>query len=183
VSEYAGKYVCWGNDGGGFCFARIVGECLSNTLFGKKEAFIVEDRISKNLDGALMHHQKKTILRREVIDLKKDIFDRKQGMEDLTDDQLFMLALAGRADGEVVVHKGVANMLEAEQGRPLEELANARLKDRMGLDAGDGPVLPKAEMPVDEEGPNVVPGTGMVSGAMSGVRLGYARGPALCRIP
>ena len=134
ASPYEGKYVCWGNDEGGFCFARIEGEATVNTVEGPRGVFIVVDRMSSNGNG-VSHYPKRTTLRKERLDLEKDVFDRKQGMDDLTDDQLFMLALAGRAEG--VVHKGVANMLEAEQGEPLEALAKARLKDRMGMEGGE----------------------------------------------
>lgn len=152
--NFDGKYVCCGNKEGGFCFARIVGEMIIGTATGKQEAFVVEDRIAKSGDGCISKHIGRSTIRKSVLNLQRDIFDRKQGMGDMSDDQLFMLALAGRADGGDGLHLGVANMIEAEMGKPLEELAKIKLKDRLGIDVDSDHEIVEDDK-IREEGPNV----------------------------
>jgi hypothetical protein len=132
--SYVGKYVCYGNEEGLFCWGRIESEVKVNTSKGLKEAFVLEGRMTGPHHGQVLHIHGKTTVRKEMLDLERDIFDKDtRGLEGLTDDQLFLLVLSGTVDGEVEgVHRGVMNMLKAEAGSALEKLAKEELEKRVG---------------------------------------------------
>jgi len=44
MSEFIGKFVCYDQADGGFCWGRIKDEAVVNTIHGEKEVFILTDR-------------------------------------------------------------------------------------------------------------------------------------------
>ena len=73
----------------------------------------------------------RTILRTDKIDLERDVFERKPGMEQLTDEQLFLSVLKGEPDADGVP-LGVANMLAAQKAEDFEAMARAEMRKRIG---------------------------------------------------
>jgi len=133
--SFVGKYVCWGNAEGGFCFGRIESEAAVNTAKGRKEVFVLVDRLSRSASGHVARIPYKTTLRKEMIDLANDVFDRKPGFDTMTDEQLFLTMLKGEAEpGDTAgMPMGLANMVTAG-GDDLQELAKEELEKRQ--DAG-----------------------------------------------
>lgn len=131
--SYVGKYVCYGNKEGLFCWGKIEAEGIVNTAKGLRGVFILVDRMSGPHNGSVTRIQGRTTIRKEMLDLEHDIFDKEAGLEDLTDDQLFLLVLSGEIDGELHgAHRGLVNMIQAKAGSGLEEIAKAELNRRVG---------------------------------------------------
>jgi len=124
MSEFVGKYVCYGNDEGMFCWGKIAAEVKVNTPEGEKGAFILENRMSgphKEGGERIRRWSTPTIIRR-------DFFD------EFTDDDLFLLVVGGLQDDSAIVmkNKGIKNMLLAKAVREFEEIAKRKLKERIG---------------------------------------------------
>jgi len=153
VISCVGKYVCYGRGDGKFCFGRIVAQTRVNSTDGERDAFVLEDRLcgphgERPADGEAHKRDPRmvpnvtkvggrTLLRMDKIDLGKDVFERRPGMETLTDEQLFLAVLKGELDGEDAdgVPLGVANMLAAQKGEGFEEMAKAEMRKRTGQKA------------------------------------------------
>ena len=120
VSEFIGKYVYYGNEEGGFCFGKIEDEMVVNSPQGLKEAFVLVNRMScVGGQASIMVHRGRSTLRKEKIDLKKDVFEKMQGLDTLTDEQLFLCMMSGNVDRDMVkdtIGRGVAMMLYREKG-------------------------------------------------------------------
>jgi hypothetical protein len=135
-----GKFVCYGDKEGGFCFGRIEDVCVINTQSGEQEAFILTNRITSSQGGVLINHSGRTILRASAID-EKDIYDEdmiKKGIGSLTDDELFLLAMMAKVEDLKIQSSslplGVINLFKTE-GSNLSEVAKQKLKERLGIDA------------------------------------------------
>ena len=130
TESYIGKYVCYGNTNGMFCWGKIESERVINTAKGLREVFVLVDRMTGPHNGQIIHIQGRTTVRKELLNLEKDIFTKKMGMEDLTDDQLFLFVLSGDMES---VHLGLMNMLRSESSKEkLEKVAKDELESRMG---------------------------------------------------
>lgn len=136
MSGFVGKYVYYGDKEGGFCFGRIVAEAKVNTADGIKEVFILEDRMSCQAGGKMNVIRGRTTLRKDRIDLEKDVYERKMSIGVLTDEQLFLCMMAGDVDKDVVrdaIGRGVAAMLYREKGEEgLVEGCKREMESRMG---------------------------------------------------
>lgn len=136
MGKFIGKYVCYGNADGLFCWGRIKAEAEVNTVEGPREVFILEGRMSGPYRAGgekIRKFKGDTILRKDMIDLEKDIFDKESGgLGTLTDDDLFLLVLKSREiESRDLGHLGVRNMLVAEAGGNLEEFAKNELRNRV----------------------------------------------------
>ena len=130
TESYIGKYVCYGNTNGMFCWGKIESEIVINTAKGLREAFVLVDRMTGPHNGQISRQKGRTTVRKELLNLERDIFTKKMGMEDLTDDQLFLFVLSGDMEN---VHLGLMNMLRSESSKEkLEKVAKDELESRMG---------------------------------------------------
>jgi len=129
VMNYVGKYVCYGNDEEGFCVAKIIGTGSVNTPDGPKDVFIVDDRICGQV-GRFFRIRGRTNLRVERLNLMTDVFNFEPGMGIMTDEQLFLTMLNGRADLADGVPLGLANMLTALKGQEVSAMAKEELEKR-----------------------------------------------------
>ena len=129
--DLIGKYVCYGNEEGGFCWGKIVGETKINMIEGKVAAFIIDDRMTcKGKGHRVIKHDKSTILPRSGINLDTDILNEESLMADFDNEQLFRVAMGDMS----CVGLGVKNM--AEHGckgveASVADTAASILKERM----------------------------------------------------
>lgn len=135
--SFKGKYVYYGNDEGGFCFGRIESEAKVNTVEGEKRVFILVNRMScMGGKSDIMVHKGRSNLRVDKIDLKKDVFEKMQGLDTLTEEQLFLCMMSGGVDRDVVndtIGRGVAMMLYREKGEDgFVGACKSELECRMG---------------------------------------------------
>lgn len=94
MSGFIGKYVCWGDDVGMFCWGRIKAEVVVNTADGLKEAFILDERMSGGGGRGIQKHNRDTILQKDRINVERDVFDRDvQEFESISNDDLFLLMM------------------------------------------------------------------------------------------
>lgn len=118
--SFEGKYVYYGNAEGGFCFGRIESEAKVGSPDNPREVFILVNRMScMGGQGTITTHVGKSILRKDKIDLKKDVYEKMRGLDTLTEEQLFLCMMTGDVDRDVVndsIGRGVAMMLYREKG-------------------------------------------------------------------
>lgn len=115
-SQYIGKYVCYGNSDGGFCWGKIKCIVHVNTQKGLKDAFVLTDRITcpgypfKNT----RRHKGDTLLQIDKISLEQDIVEKDEPFKDFTDDELFLLVMQGEVNLARMGNKGlgIKNLLE-----------------------------------------------------------------------
>jgi hypothetical protein len=116
-SQYVGKYVCYGNSDGGFCWGKIKSAVQINSQKGFKDAFVLTDRITcpglpyKNM----RRHSGDTLLQIDKISLEQDIVEKDEPFKDLTDDELFLLVMRGEVNLARLGNKGlgIKNLLES----------------------------------------------------------------------
>jgi len=162
-----GKFVCFGNDKGGFCWGRIVEEVKVNSPKGWMEAFVLEDRMvcseppytSSNIHS--IHGR--TIIRCDKIDLKRDVVEKNQTLADFTDDELFLLTMQGSLDAKAIRERGLASgfvaMIEsmaAKENTIISDMASGILKERMGIETEE--VAGNSEVSATEVTGNTVHG-------------------------
>ena len=117
--QYIGKYVCYGNDDGGFCWGKIKSVVRINTRDGEKDAFIMTDRTTCNgkpyTANNVRHHPGNTLLQIDKISLERDIVEKDEMFKDLTDDELFLLVMQGEVDLTRFGNKGlgIRNLCES----------------------------------------------------------------------
>lgn len=132
-SQYIGKYVCYGDDDGGFCFGKIKGVIQINTQKGKRDAFVMTDRTTcpgkpyKNI----RHHPKDTGLLIENISLDRDIVDKDEVFKDLTDDELFLLIMQGEVNLDRLGNKGLGIKNLCESAGCDSSVVRQALDDRL----------------------------------------------------
>lgn len=142
--SFVGKYVYYGNNEGGFCFGKIESEAKVGSLKEEKEVFILVNRMSCMGGGSdIMVHRGRSILRKDKINLEKDIFEKMQGLDILTEEQLFLCMMSGGVDKDVVndtIGRGVAMMLYREKGEDgFVGACKLELEHRMGQgESGQG---------------------------------------------
>jgi hypothetical protein len=144
MSEFIGKYVCYGNDAGMFCWGRIKAECEINTVEGHKDAFIMDQRMSgpHGSGERIRKYKGDTILRKDVINLETDIFDRDvREFNEVTNDDLFLLVMDSEVGLEALKSMkslGPLNMMMSSQGSSTHEsVASNLLKKRLGMTQDD----------------------------------------------
>ena len=136
MSGFIGKYVCWGDDVGMFCWGRIKAEVVVNTADGLKEAFILDERMSGGGGRGIQKHNRDTILQKDRINVERDVFDRDvQEFESISNDDLFLLMRDSDVGVESMKDRkslGPWNMLKSLQGRHgRENVAADLLRKRM----------------------------------------------------
>ena len=128
-----GKYVCYGDADGKFCWGRIVGEATVNSPFGPKEVFILEDRMTGPHGNGVVHQTGRTTVRKEKLCVETDVVERKMGMEDLNDEELFLVVMSGRLEDSQCVNRGTLNMMKHEMGaEQIMSAAKETLNERLG---------------------------------------------------
>jgi hypothetical protein len=138
MSGFIGKYVCWGDENGMFCWGRIKAEVVMNTAKGPKDAFVLDQRMTgpHNIPERIQRYYRDTLLQKDMIDVERDIFDRDvQEFESVSNDDLFLLMMDAEAGLESIKEQkslGPWNMLRSLQGRPgKENVAAELLRKRM----------------------------------------------------
>ena len=138
MSGFIGKYVCWGDENGMFCWGRIKAEIVMNTAKGPKDAFVLDQRMTgpHNILERIQRYSRDTLLQKDMIDVERDIFDRDvQEFESVSNDDLFLLMMDAEAGLESIKEQrrlGPWNMLRSLQGRPgKENVAAELLRKRM----------------------------------------------------
>jgi len=138
MSGFIGKYVCWGDENGMFCWGRIKAEVVMNTAKGPKDAFVLDQRMTgpHNIPERIQRYSRDTLLQKDMIDVERDIFDRDvQEFESVSNDDLFLLMMDAEAGLESMKEQkslGPWNMLKSLQGRPgRENVAAELLRKRM----------------------------------------------------
>ena len=138
--DFVGKYVCYGDFKGGFCWGKIDSVVSINTSLGFRKAFILTGRMScyasgikdgKMTGGDIRHHKSKTLLRCDVLNLERDIVDDvKKLTSELTEEDLFMLVMGGTDIGTLSkkVGNAVANVLMTKE---VESMISDELKKRL----------------------------------------------------
>jgi hypothetical protein len=120
--SYVGKYVCYNQNDGGACWGRIKEEAVVNTMSGEKEVFILTDRYVRHLtgddrkrfkffypdatneplmrrplDGKISYQVSKvkgdTTIRKELLDLEKDVIDIGDLLKIVDTDTLFRIVM------------------------------------------------------------------------------------------
>lgn len=131
AKSIVGKYVCYGNEDGGFCWGKIASCTSMNTIKGPMEAFVLEGRMScREKGGRITRHEKPTLLRADKFDREIDVVDSTGGLGDLDDETLFRASM-----GDVgSIRLGLRNMAQAKSEVGVADMAAAVLKDRMGID-------------------------------------------------
>lgn len=135
-SQHISKYVCYGNSDGGFCFGKIKGIIHVNTPNGIRDAFILTDRTTcmgkPYTRNNIRHHLKDTLLLVEKILLDRDIINKDEMFEDLTDDELFLLIMQGEVDLQRLGGKGlgIKNLCESSvcDSSVVRDALDSRLK-------------------------------------------------------
>ena len=107
-----------------------------NTADGLKEAFILDQRMTGGGERGIQRHDRDTLLRKDRIDVERDIFDRDvQEFELVSNDDLFLLMMDAEAELESMKEQkslGPWNMLRSLQGRSgRENVAADLLRKRM----------------------------------------------------
>lgn len=115
--QYINKYVCYGEVDGGFCFGRIKSVVQINTPKGVKDAFVMTDRTTcmGKPYTSVCRQKKDTLLLVEKISLERDIVNKDEMFEDLTDDELFLLIMQGEVNLQRLGSKGlgIKNLCES----------------------------------------------------------------------
>jgi hypothetical protein len=144
MSGLVGKYVCWGDEDGMFCWGRIKAEVVINTAEGPKDAFVLDQRMTgpHNIPERIQRYSRDTLLRKDMIDVDMDIFDRDvQEFESVSNDDLFLLMMDAEAELESMKEQknlGPLNMLKSLLGQTGgENVAAELLKKRMAITQDD----------------------------------------------
>ena len=133
--NFVGKYVCYGNGDGGFCWGKISAEVKINSSIGIVDAFILVDRMTcsgvpygKN---SVRHHAKETLVRCDKLNLETDIVGRGV-LEDLSDEDLFLLTMGGKPELSNFKERGIVNIISsmAETGAAMDAAGDV-LKGRL----------------------------------------------------
>lgn len=120
--DFIGKYVCYGNDEGGFCWGKIRSEVRINTPEGEKPAFILVNRMTCQgppyQTVRIQHHDRETLIRKDLLNLERDIVDKEASLSTLNDDELFVLMMGGEVNGGNVSGQSNAfmNILKVRAG-------------------------------------------------------------------
>ena len=96
-----------------------------------QQAGTFHSQFSGNEESALLRkYGYDTNVRKDAIDLDKDIIERGEiGFEDLTDDELFLLAMQAKMETTVSeVNQGIRNILMLQAGGGVEEVAKEAAK-------------------------------------------------------
>lgn len=136
LSEYTGKYVCFGNSDGGFCFGKIDSVVEINTVYGSELALVLLERIVGN-NGTLRRFKDKTLLRLSTINPEEHIFDidmEKLGLGAVSDDALFLLMMNADVSllGNETLPTGIKNLFFMASEQEVAEAAIKELKKRKG---------------------------------------------------
>ena len=109
-----------------------------NTAKGPKDAFVLDSRMTgpHNIPERIRRYSRDTLLRKDMIDVDRDIFDRDvREFESVSNDDLFLLMMDAEAGLESIKEQkslGPWNMLKSLQGRPgRENVAAELLRKRM----------------------------------------------------
>ena len=117
--KFIGKYVCYGNKDGGFCWGKIKGVCKVNTSKGEVFAFIMTERTTymgtPYVFSRICHQSGDTLLQVDKINIEQDIVEKDAMFEDLTSDDLFLLIMEGDVDLSRLGNKGlgIKNLCES----------------------------------------------------------------------
>jgi hypothetical protein len=126
------------NADGGFCFGKIKAEVRVNTLDGEEGAFILTER--KTCMGPpytinrVMSHMRDTLLLKSKINLDTDVIERNNILDELTDDEMFVLIMGGTVERKNLKNPTLLALIEYSGGRIVEgvgELAKDVLKKRI----------------------------------------------------
>ena len=132
LSKFVGKYVCYGNKDGGFCFGKIKNVVKVNMVNGVKPCFVLTERMSSFNGKAVIKHDNDTLLCVSSIDLTRDVIEKNGAdLEKLTNDELFLIIMCadiGEIDG---LNRGIANLIKSK-GEVAVESAKKTLSERMG---------------------------------------------------
>lgn len=146
MSGFIGKYVCYGNDAGMFCWGRIKDEAEVNTVDGPKEVFILDQRMSGPHVGMerIRCHKGDTILQKDKIDLEKDVFDRDvREFEAVSNEDLFLIVLNQEAGLKGLKSLGPWNMLKSGMDQRGDfNIASQVLKKRLGVEDDGSGLIP-----------------------------------------
>jgi hypothetical protein len=96
MNEFVGKYVCYGNKNGQFCWGKIKAEIVIQTIGGLRDAFVLSERMSGPYPSGcrIRKWTTDTVLRKDQIDLEHDVFDRDvREFQNVTNDELFLLVM------------------------------------------------------------------------------------------
>lgn len=121
--NFIGKYVCYGNDRGGFCWGKIKAEVRINTPIGERSAFILVDRMTCQGPpykvSNVQHHNRETIVRKDLLNIERDIVEKEATMASLNEEELFILMMGGEVTGGNVSGQGNAfmNILKFRSGK------------------------------------------------------------------
>ena len=133
--SFVGKYVCYGNGDGGFCWGKISAEVKINTSIGIVDAFILVDRMT--CDGApygknrVRYHARETLVRCDKLNLETDVVERGI-LEDLSDEDLFLLTMGGKPELKNLKERKMVDIVNsiAETGGAMDA-AGSVLKSRL----------------------------------------------------
>jgi hypothetical protein len=126
------------NADGGFCFGKIKAEARVNTLDGEDGAFILTER--KTCMGPpytinrIESHRRDTLLLKSKINLDKDVIERNNILDELTDDEMFVLIMGGTVERKNLKNPTLLALIEYGGGRIVEgvgELAKDVLNKRL----------------------------------------------------
>jgi len=84
----------------------------------------------------LRRYKGERIIRKDVIDLSRDVFDVEGILAGMSDDEMFMFVMSRRLDGAKGVPLGIQNMVAqgcTEFPEEMESEAIKRLKNRVGV--------------------------------------------------
>jgi hypothetical protein len=127
--SYVGKYVCYGDDKGGFCWGKISAEVKVNSPKGVVPAFVLVNRMTCNglpaTKGSIQYHSRETLVRCDVLDLNRDIVE-VDIMSQLSDDDLFLMTMGGRPE---------LKKLREEKGKVVASIVSALSEDGAAMDA------------------------------------------------
>jgi len=128
-----GKYVCYGDEDGGFRWGKIASECVMNTIDGPKDAMVLEGNMScASLKGHIERHDGPRILRKDIIDMEADILDNDGSIGNLDDDDLFRVSMGDMS----AMALGAKNMAirRGDVRTEVADVAAGILKKRMGME-------------------------------------------------
>lgn len=136
--DYIGKYVCYGNLEGGFCWGKIKAVVKVNSPKGERQAFVLTDRMTclrpPYTAGNVKHHDHDTLVRFDVLNLERDVIERDACMSQLNDEEMFVVMMGGDVpDGmNTGQNKAFANIMKFRSGSSsLMEDAAVELRRRM----------------------------------------------------
>lgn len=138
MDRFIGKFVCFGNKEGRFCWGKIKSVVKINTMDGIREAFVLTDRMSGPHDNIKVVRQAgNTLVRVDQLNLDKDIVDTDDIWKDFSDEELFLILLQNNQDDVLKndanrMSQGLQNMISSEAFGCASDMAGSVLKKRMG---------------------------------------------------